>query len=221
MGLVTPAVNWGDPRLPDRFWDLTSPCPVSGCWHWLGYTDSKSGTPKIKLDGREYAARRLAYQAATGLEYDAGARRVVRKCDTDGCCNPVHAGPPLSRLEYSRQYKAKHREELAAYKKLYGRNWRASNKHRARAYTRKWKYGISKADADRMYEIQDGKCAICAEAFNAEDWRRRDVVDHCHSTGEIRELLCNQCNTGLGSFRDRPDYLIAAAAYIAKHGAKQ
>lgn len=43
------------------------------------------------------------------------------------------------------------------------------------------------------------------------------VIDHCHMTGEIREVICQACNKGLGLFYDQPEVLRAAAEYIEKH----
>jgi hypothetical protein len=42
-------------------------------------------------------------------------------------------------------------------------------------------------------------------------------VDHCHQTGHVRALLCTGCNSGLGAFRDSPERLREAAAYIEHH----
>ena len=71
------------------------------------------------------------------------------------------------------------------------------------------RYGISAAEADRMLEAQGGLCAICGE--NAAEH-----VDHCHETGDVRGILCFNCNGGLGQFRDRVDILLMAVAYLER-----
>jgi hypothetical protein len=101
-------------------------------------------------------------------------------------------------------------------------NWAKHTPEERAARTRKWKikrtYGITVAEYWSMFDAQDGKCAICGSA----DTGRKDCpmpIDHDHRTGINRELLCHQCNTGLGMFGDDPDRLVAAAAYLIKHGA--
>ncbi len=70
-----------------------------------------------------------------------------------------------------------------------------------------------------MLEAQEGKCAICRTAPKARFRGRLKQlsVDHDHVTGQIRALLCNGCNAGLGYFANNPFTLIAAAQYLSIH----
>ncbi len=68
--------------------------------------------------------------------------------------------------------------------------------------------------ASKMKEV-DGKCMICG--MPQTDKRFTGLcVDHNHSNGDIRGLLCSECNHGLGKFRDRPDILRRAAEYLER-----
>jgi hypothetical protein len=79
-----------------------------------------------------------------------------------------------------------------------------------RAYNLKKKYGMSLEDYDRMCGDQNGLCFICEEPSS------KLVVDHCHNTGKVRRLLCNNCNTGIGLLRNEKN-LKNAAKYLRKH----
>ncbi len=74
-------------------------------------------------------------------------------------------------------------------------------------------YGISLEDFDRMFMEQEGKCAICGTDSPGRGHPYFNV-DHSHSTGEVRGLLCSNCNTGIGLLKD--DYLTVqkAADYL-------
>jgi hypothetical protein len=69
-------------------------------------------------------------------------------------------------------------------------------------------------EADVMLEAQRGLCAICRAAPAVH-------VDHDHATDAVRELLCFNCNGGLGQFRDDPAVLRAAADYVERHRERQ
>lgn len=74
-------------------------------------------------------------------------------------------------------------------------------------------YGITADDYDRMLEDQGHRCAIC----NSTKTGRNDTwfcVDHDHTTGKVRGLLCNTCNRGLGLFKDDPTVLTNAINYL-------
>lgn len=70
-------------------------------------------------------------------------------------------------------------------------------------------YGLTPADILAMLEAQGFVCAICNEAPEGGP-----VVDHDHSTGAVRGILCSPCNTGLGHFRDDAARLLRASEYL-------
>ena len=69
------------------------------------------------------------------------------------------------------------------------------------------KYRLRPEDHARMVSLRQGRCAICEQP-------RKLVVDHNHSTGEPRDLLCDGCNRGLGYFKEDPASLRRAADYL-------
>lgn len=74
-------------------------------------------------------------------------------------------------------------------------------------------------------ESQDFLCAICGEEPQRQNNRRGNVddfvTDHDHQTNRFRGLTCWSCNSGLGSYRDNPDLLRKAAAYLDSHHARR
>lgn len=97
-----------------------------------------------------------------------------------------------------------------------------NNKEVERNGALQYKYGITLNDYNRMHEQQGGVCAICQLPERLKDTRRKTLrklaVDHCHATGKVRALLCSDCNTTLGKFKDDPALFDTAAAYLRKHG---
>ena len=73
--------------------------------------------------------------------------------------------------------------------------------------------GVTDADYKRMFKEQEGRCGICRNRLYSKRYKAF-AVDHCHSTGRIRGLLCTHCNTGLGLFRDDPIALLRAVEWI-------
>lgn len=76
------------------------------------------------------------------------------------------------------------------------------------------KYGVSIQQYKDMVKSQLGICKICG-GTNQDG--RPLFVDHCHSTGAVRGLLCNQCNFGIGSFKDNIDLMYKAIHYLEAH----
>lgn len=101
--------------------------------------------------------------------------------------------------------------------------WYEKNGPRARDYHREYdkrtrfrkkakSYGLSEDELHALFVEQQGHCKIC------DEWVGNDklYIDHCHQKGNVRSLLCLQCNTGLGNFKDRVDLLQSAIDYLSQ-----
>lgn len=76
----------------------------------------------------------------------------------------------------------------------------------------KRKYGIAYSSVIETLELQSFRCGICSTEISEDTL----YVDHCHTSGNVRGVLCNRCNIGLASV-ERPGYLDAALAYLESH----
>lgn len=77
----------------------------------------------------------------------------------------------------------------------------------------KTRYGTTPEFIAALYEKQQGNCELCGEPLDGNYH-----IDHNHGTGEIRGLLHSDCNKGLGMFRDSPERLDKASAYLRRRG---
>lgn len=77
----------------------------------------------------------------------------------------------------------------------------------------KRKYNLTLEAYAALLEKQQGKCALCLR-----EQTERLHVDHNHSTGEVRGLLCERCNRALGLFADSPALLASAVRYLEERG---
>ena len=87
---------------------------------------------------------------------------------------------------------------------------------KAKSYNIKYHYGLTEAEYSDMLQAHDNKCAICNRRPTDAGWSGWLVTDHNHATGRARGILCHSCNVGLGHFRDDPDLLRRAAAYLER-----
>jgi hypothetical protein len=93
-------------------------------------------------------------------------------------------------------------------KNEYRRDWRRDNPHKDRQYDLQKLYGLTVADFEVLFQLQNYKCAICAEPM------ARPYVDHDKQAHEVRGLLCLWCNSGLGFFKDDTGRLKNAITYL-------
>jgi hypothetical protein len=93
--------------------------------------------------------------------------------------------------------------------------------HRAmdRRFNIKYKFGITLRDYESLLSRQNGVCAICKrpETSRRLGKLRQLGVDHSHSTGTNRGLLCSACNVAIGYFGESIELLEAAIKYLKKH----
>lgn len=179
----------------------------AGCLKPFGYR-------YINIDNRTYMAGQLAWLYVTG-EFARG-RVGMKDKDRDNL-----------RFENLFAYKGVPGHEVETVE---GRaKWRRAMKDEFpahhRAYNWKRYYGISAEDYQRMFVEQGGNCAICKKPERAKSPNGGEVkwlsVDHDHSTGAVRSLLCSHCNHTLGHVGDIPELLEAAAAYLRMHKSKE
>lgn len=106
-------------------------------------------------------------------------------------------------------YQANKAARLAQYKEYKMANLERDRERERWSHLRR-QYGLSREEYEQMSASQFDRCAIC-------DRERKLFVDHCHATGNVRGLLCNTCNAGLGLFGDSVKNLKKAAKYVAIH----
>ncbi len=87
---------------------------------------------------------------------------------------------------------------------------RPGGKEESRAWRLMRVYGLTPKTVTAMRKKQNDECAICHARMV------KPIVDHCHSDGHVRGLLCSQCNTALGLFKDNPVTLLSAHSYLTQ-----
>lgn len=148
----------------------------------------------------EHVRYHAQYRAARREKFKLAARQ-YRKDNPhiEATYRPAYRA---TRVEREKEVKAKN----------YLANKSTRNRQTLEAYFRR-KYGITIAIKEAMVVAQDSKCAICEESITV----RTGHTDHQHVPFKLREILCRYCNPGLGNFRERPELLEKAAAYLRRH----
>ena len=90
-----------------------------------------------------------------------------------------------------------------------------SYRDRKRSAHFKHVYGLNLATYKQKLVDQGSVCTICKTELL--DTGPLTHLDHCHSTGNLRDFLCTNCNRGLGSFKDNTEILMNAINYLNTH----
>lgn len=98
------------------------------------------------------------------------------------------------------------------------KKWRAKNFEKHAIHKTKWdlkRFGLSMEQYTKILSTQKNSCAICHTADpGGKGIYRKFAVDHDHTTGKMRGLLCHKCNLGISFFKDNPEILRAAIQYL-------
>ena len=119
--------------------------------------------------------------------------------------------------EWYKKNKEKRLAQINEYEKTKPEEWRKSIGRRFHLNKR---YNITPEEYEKKLKQQNYKCAICNKDVT-ENLRNKVVtalsLDHDHKTNKIRDLLCFNCNSGLGQFKDSFELLFKAYKYLKKH----
>jgi len=80
----------------------------------------------------------------------------------------------------------------------------------------KHRYNLTPQSFISLVEAHDFKCAICEDQLDLEN--KQFAGDPNHNTGEVRGMLCQACNKGIGLLKDNPSVLKRAATYLENRG---
>ena len=112
-----------------------------------------------------------------------------------------------------KQYHLQNREKLKEKRKQY----RLENRDKIKHNQLKRKYNITLDDYEKTLQDQNGSCAICFVKVE-EQKNNVLVVDHNHLTGEVRGLLCSNCNSAIGLLKERQEVIQNALKYLYEKG---
>lgn len=117
------------------------------------------------------------------------------------------------------------RSNSEAYRRPWCKECEADYSHKFVLRNALRQFGLTQEQYEQMLIRQEGRCAICrtdnpfgpGDQYMKKRKRRIFSLDHCHSTGRVRGLLCSRCNLAIGMFGDDKSVLGAAIAYIDHH----
>ena len=112
-------------------------------------------------------------------------------------------------------YYEKHKKAKLAYAAEYRKTKMAENpnwrKLKGMAYKTGKTFEEVEAWFNKQWMKQQAQCAICGDVFCGNDH-----IDHDHDTNELRGLLCNLCNVGIGALKDSPEVCLKANEYLTE-----
>lgn len=170
----------------DRRKNAAGPCSIDGC------DKPRAG---FGLCDTHYRAERRKQIPDSARKRPPIEGRICPTCGTE-----LPSDDRRGKIYCSRKCK-----EQAAF--LSGRN----HLHVKKSYYQR-RYNLTPDEAD---ELRAGGCQICGSEGGEGRWGNLHI-DHDHATGKVRGVLCTNCNTGIGKFKDSPELLRKAIEYLMR-----
>jgi hypothetical protein len=176
---------------------------------------------KLLSNGYFYCSKCERYELTQADFYVDNSKRhglsnLCKRCESERTRKPKHDHYMRSerhqqslRRQSKRRYYLRNREEIMIKSRAYKRR----EPRRIRGYLLKRKYHLTSEERAEMIGEQQGMCEICGE-YHGDNL----FVDHDHTTGRVRAMLCRHCNSGLGFFNDDPQLLQIAIVYLRAYG---
>lgn len=142
--------------------------------------------------------------------------RTCSACKLEKVLTEYFYKQPPSRSQQSGGYLTKCKDCVLTYNRKIAS--KPTFKENVWANKLQYKYGITAENYETLLKEQNYSCAIC-KTKNPSSKRKgsnKFHVDHCHSTGKVRGLLCNSCNTAIGYLNDDETNLVAALRYLRR-----
>lgn len=113
---------------------------------------------------------------------------------------------------WCRECSRKHDTSNPDTRRAYQTKWRKDHPELFKQRRRKYRYGITPDQYNQLLTEQQSCCAICKHPFGDT----QPHVDHCHTSGAVRGLLCGNCNRMIGLAYDNTNILVNAVAYLSR-----
>lgn len=161
------------------------------------YQEDKEFREKVKARVRKYAKRKREERVQYNREWRAKNKKYVK--------------------EYLQKWRSEHKEQIKIYSSRSLKRMREKCPDKLRSQQLKWRYGITLEEKNKIISSQGNRCPICQDEFSSKSSSKMACIGHCHQSGEIRGVLCRNCNTILGYLRERIDSLERMISYLKRY----
>jgi hypothetical protein len=180
---------------------------------WQQSEEGKADARRYREENRE----QIRLQRSAYNKTDYGKERNRERHNKESAKARIQAYDQRPEVKEKSRAKAKRYREANHDRLLEdGRNYQSAEpvRRRQRAGHLRRTFGLTPTEYEMMSEAQGHGCAICGgHNQNGSEL----CVDHDHTTGAIRGLLCHRCNAALGLLNDKPELLSEARLYLLKH----